>query len=328
MNRIKALVIDRVGNQVKAECRTIGSDELPAGDLLVRVAYSSLNYKDALACTEGGNIVKSYPFVPGIDLAGTVVSCDSGRFQAGDEVIVTGYGLGVSHYGGYAEYARIPSEWALKLPRELSLKEAMIYGTAGFTAALSVMELQISGVGPGDGPVLVTGASGGVGTMAVAMLAKLGYEVTASTGKTDMEEELIRLGAARVISREALIPERQRPLDTQRWAGAVDCVGGRTLAAILPSLQYGGAVAASGLTGGTELAATVFPFILRGVRLIGIDSVMVGMDKRIAVWAKLASAFKPAGLSDMAEEITLEELPARVPLMLGGQSRGRVVVKL
>lgn len=328
MNRIKALVIDRVGNQVKAGCRTIGSDELPAGDLLVRVAYSSLNYKDALACTESGNIVKSYPFVPGIDLAGTVVSCESGRFQAGDEVIVTGYGLGVSHYGGYAEYARMPSEWALKLPRELSFKEAMVYGTAGFTAALSVLELQDSGVGPGNGPVLVTGASGGVGTMAVAMLAKLGYEVTASTGKADMEEELIRLGAARVISREALIPERQRPLDTQRWAGAVDCVGGRTLAAILPSLQYGGAVAASGLTGGTELAATVFPFILRGIRLIGIDSVMVGMDKRIAVWDKLASEFKPARLLAMAEEITLEEVPTRVPLMLGGQSRGRVVVKL
>jgi acrylyl-CoA reductase (NADPH) len=295
---------------------------------LIKVRYSSMNYKDALACVPNGNIVKTYPFVPGIDLAGVVVSSEDGRFQNGDEVIVTSYELGVSHFGGFSQYARVPSAWAVRLPAGLSLKEAMILGTAGFTAALSVHELERAGLTPHAGPVLVTGASGGVGSVAVAILSKLGYEVTASTGKAEVRDELAGLGAAHVMPREELIPEKPRTLDKQRWAAAIDCVGGKTLSAILSSIRYGGAVAASGLTGGTELATTVFPFIIRGVKLIGIDSVYTPMNLRQRVWERLAVELKPAVLENMYTEISLEQVPDFVPTLLQGQSRGRVLVGL
>lgn len=328
MDSFKALVADREGDEVRIGTRMIWEQQLPEGELLIRVVYSGLNYKDALASIPNGNIVKEYPFVPGIDLAGIVVSSKDSRFPEGEEIIVTGYGLGVSHFGGYSEYARVPADWAVKLPAGLSLKEAMIFGTAGFTAAMSVQALQDGGVGPESGPVLVTGATGGVGTVSIAILAKLGYEVVASTGKTEAEDDLLRLGAARVIGREELIPEKPRALGRETWSGAVDCVGGKSLAAILSHVKYGGTVAASGLTGGSELETTVFPFILRGIRLIGIDSVQASMAARLRVWGLLASEYKPEGLASISTEIALEQIPAALSAILAGQSRGRVVVKL
>ncbi|WP_206424252.1 oxidoreductase [Cohnella candidum] len=324
----QALVVDKADGEFRIGVRTRTEGDLPEGDLLIQVAYSSLNYKDALACVPDGNIVKRYPFVPGIDLAGIVVESRDDRFENGDEVLVTGYELGVAHEGGFSQYARVPAAWAVKLPDGLSLKEAMIYGTAGFTAALSVNELRHSGVTPERGPVLVTGATGGVGSMAVAMLAKLGYEVEAVTGKLDMRGELLRLGAARIVERSELVPDPSRPLGKQRWGGAVDCVGGDLLAAVLGGIRYGGAVAASGLAGGSGLPATVFPFILRGVRLIGIDSVLAPMDVRLETWMRLASEFKPDRLDAMYTEISLEQVPECVSAMLAGQSRGRWLVKL
>ncbi|WP_424768502.1 oxidoreductase [Paenibacillus sp. sgz302251] len=328
MSSFKALMLHKINNEVTATVQRLELKDLPEGELLIQVKYSSVNYKDALATLAGGGIVRNYPFVPGIDLAGTVVSSEHKSFKPGDEILVTGYGLGVSHYGGYSEYAKVPAEWALKLPEGLSAKEAMILGTAGFTAGLSVLELQQNGVRPEDGPVLVTGATGGVGSVAAAIAAKLGYEVVASTGKPDMHENLLGLGVQRIVSREELLADSQRALGKQEWAGVIDCVGGRTLSAILSKVQYGGTVAASGLTGGSELAATVFPFIIRGVRLIGIDSVMAGMDKRLKVWELLAGAYKPLMLDSLCEEISLEQVVERVGVMLKGESRRRLVVKL
>ncbi|MDB4867315.1 MAG: quinone oxidoreductase [Cohnella sp.] len=324
----EALVVDKSGEDFSIGTRVMKLEDLPAGELLIQVIYSSVNYKDALACTPNGSIVKHYPFIPGIDLAGIVVESEDDRFRKGDEVVVTSYELGVGHFGGFSRYARVPASWAVKLPHGLSLKEAMILGTAGFTAALSVHELQQTGIRPESGPVLVTGATGGVGSVAVAILSKLGFEVVASTGKTELHEDLLTLGAARVISREELIPEKPRALDKQLWAAAVDCVGGKTLSAILSSIRYGGAVAASGLTGGTLLETTVFPFILRGVRLIGVDSVHTPMDTRKQVWDRLAAEWKPKTLERMYTEISLEQIPVVVPSLLQGQSRGRILVKV
>jgi acrylyl-CoA reductase (NADPH) len=328
MLSFKALVVEKIENEVLIQSRTLQWDDLPEGDLLIKVAYSSLNYKDALACSANGNIVKNYPFVPGIDLAGTIVTSGNHRFKEGDEVIVTGYGLGVTHFGGFSNYARIPAEWALKLPDHLSLREAMIIGTAGFTAALSILELEENGVGTAAGPILVTGATGGVGSMSVAILAKLGYQVVASTGKSEMSDYLLKLGASRVIMRAELIKDPIRALDKQLWAGAIDCVGGQILASLLPSIQYGGVVAISGMTGGAELTTSIFPFILRGIRLIGIDSVQTNMIRREKVWDKLASVYKPLLLESMAEEIALEQVVDYVPVIIAGKSRGRIVVKL
>nr|WP_313996766.1 oxidoreductase [uncultured Paenibacillus sp.] len=328
----QAIVVDRAGDNgngdVEPRIRTLEAADLPEGELLVRVSYSSVNYKDALACSANGNIVKTYPFVPGIDLAGVVEQSESPRFKPGDEVIVTGYGLGVSHFGGWSEYARIPADWAVPLPEGLSAKEAMMLGTAGFTAALSVVALEESGVLPNSGLVLVTGASGGVGSAAVAMLARLGYETVASTGKPDEAERLRELGARHILTREELVPAETKPLDKQLWAGAVDCVGGRTLSSILPRIRYSGAVAASGLTGGTALSATVLPFILRGVRLIGIDSVFIPMARRTDIWRQLAGRLKPDKPDALFREIPLGRVPEIVQPMLNGESRGRIVVKL
>jgi acrylyl-CoA reductase (NADPH) len=328
VDSLKALIVDKIDSGVVAELRTLTIDELPDGELLVKVAYSSINYKDALACIPNGNIVTTYPFIPGIDLAGIVITSQDDRFQQGDEILVTGYGLGVSHFGGYSEYARIPAEWAVKLPQGLSLKETMILGTAGFTAALSVHELQESGISPDKGPILVTGSTGGVGSLAVAILAKLGYEVVASTGKSEMKDYLLSLGATRVIPREELVPAQIRSLDKQLWAGVVDCVGGKSLTSILSSTQYSGAVAISGLTGGVEIATTVFPFIIRGIRLIGIDSVFAPMEKRLQIWRRLASEMKPDSLETICTEISLGQIPDVIPSILGGQSQGRTVVRL
>jgi acrylyl-CoA reductase (NADPH) len=324
----KALVVDAADGQFTVKTKQLNLSDLPEGELLIKVAYSSMNYKDALACIPNGQIVKSYPFVPGIDLAGTIVSSNNEQFHEGDEVLVTGYGLGVNHYGGFSQYARVPSEWTVKLPRGLSLREAMVLGTAGFTAALSIDKLQDNEIYPEKGPVLVTGATGGVGNLALAMLSKIGYEVIASTGKKEMHESLLQLGASRVISREALMPEQVRSLDKQLWAGAVDCVGGKALAYILSSIQAGGAVAVSGLTGGVELATTVLPFILRGIQLIGIDSVSTPMGKRLRIWERLGSELKPVFMENMITEIELEEVPDAVAAFLKGRSQGRIIIKL
>lgn len=328
VDSFKALVVNKDDNfTVKVSDLTLA--DLPDGDVLVKVVYSSINYKDSLATIPNGNIVKNYPFVPGIDLAGVVVSSSNPRFKEGDEVIATSYEIGVSHFGGYSEYARIPAEWIVPLPKGLTLKEAMIIGTAGFTAALSVLRLEENNVSPEKGKVLVTGATGGVGSFAVSILSTLGYQVEASTGKESEQEYLIKLGAASIVSRDEVFNGEIRALGKQKWAAAVDSVGGEPLASLLSQIQYGGSVAASGLTAGTKLPTTVFPFILRGVNLLGIDSVYCPMDTRLKVWERLATDFKPADLNEfIQQEVTLQQLPEVLPILLKGQARGRMIVKL
>lgn len=328
MGNFKALVVNKDDNAFTVDIQQLNLDDLPEGEVLIEVAYSSVNYKDGLAAIPDGKIVSTYPFVPGIDLAGTVVSSEDDRFKEGDQVIATSYEIGVTHYGGFSEYARIPADWIVPLPEGLTLKEAMTFGTAGFTAALSVQYLQDHGVKPEDGPVLVSGATGGVGSAAVSMLSKLGYEVVASTGKESEHDYLRSIGAKEIISREALQPEKIRPLDSQRWAGAVDPVGGKTLAYILSTTKYGGAVAVSGLTGGPNVPTTVFPFILRGVKLIGVDSVYCPMSIRQKLWQRLATDLKPEKLDQITHEITLEELPQALKDILQGKLTGRTIVKL
>lgn len=327
MGSFKALVVNKNDNDFTVNIETLNLNDLPEGEVLIEVAYSSVNYKDGLAAIPDGKIVSTYPFVPGIDLAGTVVSSEDSRFKEGDKVIATSYEIGVTHYGGFSEYARIPAEWIVPLPEGLTLKEAMTFGTAGFTAALSVQYLQDNSVKPDDGQVLVSGATGGVGSAAVSMLSKLGYEVVASTGKESEHEYLKSIGAKEIISREDLLPEKIRPLDKQRWAGAVDPVGGKTLAYILSTTKYGGTVAVSGLTGGPNVPTTVFPFILRGVKLIGVDSVYCPMPVRQKLWQRLASDLKPEKLDTITREITLEELPQALKDILQGKLTGRTIVK-
>ena len=329
MTNFSALVVDQVEEDVQVDIKKLTEDDLPEGDILIRVHYSSVNYKDGLASIPDGNIVKSYPFVPGIDLAGTIVSSKSEQFSEGEEVLITGYDLGVTHYGGFSEYARVPEEWVVRLPKNLSLKEAMAYGTAGFTAALSVYRLEEHGLSPDRGSILVTGATGGVGSLAVSILAKRGYDVVASTGKETEHDYLKKLGAKDVIDRKELQPEKIRPLNRQLWAGAVDPVGGKILAHVLSSIKYGGAVAVSGLTGGVQLPASVFPFILRGVNLLGVDSVFCPMDLRVKLWDKMANEYKPDHLTnDISKEISLEELPELLAHTVKGKSKGRNVVKM
>ncbi|MFS0777249.1 acryloyl-CoA reductase [Neobacillus sp. 3P2-tot-E-2] len=324
----KALVVDKTESDFTIGINNISINDLPAGEVLIKVAYSSINYKDGLASIPEGKIVRSYPFVPGIDLAGVVVSSEDPRYREGDQVIATSYEIGVSHYGGYSEYARIPADWIVPLPENLSLKEAMIYGTAGLTAALSVQRLEENGLTPEKGKVLVTGATGGVGSIAVAILAKRGYDVVASTGKENEHDYLHTLGAKEVVSREEVYNGKAKALDKQVWAGAVDPVGGESLAAILSKIHYNGSVAVSGLTGGGNVPTTVFPFILRGINLLGIDSVYCPMEVRKPLWKRMASDFKPEVLESISKEISLEELPQTLPLILQGRAKGRFIVKM
>lgn len=310
------------------ELKSLAVEDLPKGEVTVRVAYSSVNYKDGMVAI-WNRMVSSYPHIPGIDLSGTVEHSDDPRFKQGDLVIVTSYGLGVSHYGGFSELARVPADWVVPLPDGLTLREAMIMGTAGFTAALSVMRLEENGLRPDKGHVLVAGASGGVGSVAVDILAKRGYKVTASTGKTNEHSYLQELGAAHVIHRDEVIDTNNKFVRKPQWAGAVDPVGGTTLQYILSTLQYGGSVATSGLTGGLEVATSVYPFILRGVNWLGIDSVECPMDVRLQVWVRLGSDLKPRKLNDdMVNEITLEQLPTVLNRILEGKVRGRTIVKM
>lgn len=326
--KFKALVVNNE-EQFTVDVKELSFNDLPEGDVLLKVEYSSINYKDSLAAIPDGNIVKSYPFVPGIDLAGTVISSENPQFKEGDKVIATSYEIGVSHFGGYSEYARIPSEWLVPLPEGLSLKEAMVIGTAGFTAALSVQRLEENNVTPDKGKVLVTGSTGGVGSFAVSILSKRGYEVEASTGKESQHGFLKSLGATSIVPREEVYDGKVRALGKQKWAAAVDPVGGEPLASLLSQIHYGGSVAVSGLTAGTKLPSTVFPFILRGVNLLGIDSVYCPMDRRLKVWNRLATDFKPDNLEQLIQqEITLEQLPEALPTLLKGQAKGRTIVKL
>ncbi|WP_238649628.1 acryloyl-CoA reductase [Paenibacillus piscarius] len=327
-NSFQALVVNNT-EPFSVEIKPLSLEELPAGEVLIKVAYSSVNYKDGLASIPNGNIVRTYPFIPGIDLSGTVVSSADSRFKEGQPVIATSYGIGVSHFGGFSEYARIPADWIVPLPEGLTLREAMIYGTAGFTAALSVQVLEAQGMAPDKGKVLVTGATGGVGGAATAILSKLSYTVTASTGRTEEAGYLQALGASEVISREEAGGSNGKPLDKQLWQAAVDSVGGAPLAAVLSRITYGGAVAASGLTAGTAVPTTVLPFILRGVSLLGIDSVSCPMDKRAPLWQRMAGDMKPAALDLLVDrEIMLDALPAALEDILRSNTRGRVLVRL
>lgn len=303
-------------------------DDLPEGDLLVRVKYSSLNFKDALSCVGNKGVTRNYPHTPGIDAVGEVASCADGRFEVGQQVLVTGFDLGMNTAGGFGQYIRIPSDWAMPLPAGLSPRESMINGTAGLTAGLSVQGLLDGGVSPDQGEILVTGATGGVGSLAVAILAKAGFKVVASTGKEEQHPFLLGLGASEVISRDAVTEKAERPMLSERWAGVVDCVGGLTLSAALKATQYGGTVTCCGLVGSPELQTTVFPFILRGVSLLGIDSVECPMRRRNQVWAKLGGEWKTEKLDDLAEEIGLDGVEEKVGEMLKGKVHGRVVVNL
>jgi acrylyl-CoA reductase (NADPH) len=327
--QFKSLVVDRTpGKQFVREIRERNIDDLPPGDLVVRVRYSSLNYKDALSATGHPGVTRQFPHTPGIDAAGEVVSCENGSFKPGEKVIVTGNDLGMETDGGWGQYIRIPSKWAVRLPVGLTLLEGMILGTAGFTAALSVLKLERAGVKPSDGDILVTGATGGVGSIAVSILARAGYRVVAATGKSSDEAFLHKLGAVGIISREQVTAGSERPMMKERWAGVVDVVGGETLAAAVKSTCYGGAVTCCGLVGSTDLPINVYPFILRGVSLIGIDSANCPADTRLRVWHKLAGEWKPGRLAEMAMEVPLEGVEEKIQTILQGGIRGRVVVKL
>lgn len=300
------------------------------GEVLVAVEYSCVNYKDGLAGSSTGRVARIDPLIPGVDLAGTVLESSAPDVAVGDRVIVHGYDIGVAHHGGYSTHARARADWVVPMPSGLDSRTAMLVGTAGFTAALSVAALENAGLRPGDGDVLVTGATGGVGSMAVGMLAARGHRVVASSGKPEAADWLRQLGAAEVIGRDETSAESPKPLERERWAGAVDCVGGATLAYALRTMRYGGSVAASGLTGGSALSTTVMPFILRGVNLLGIDSVQTPIGYRREVWSRIASDLRPAWLDDTSlvgtEIVGLDGVPAEMDRILTGGMRGRVLV--
>ena len=329
---VRALVATKGEDAVRLAVTDVAWSELgsgPEADVTVEVSWSGVNYKDALATRLDGRVARISPLIPGIDLAGTVVDPGSSGLSSGDAVVVHGYDLGVAHHGGFARYAKVPAAWVVPLPEGLSQRQAMILGTAGFTAALSVHQLESAGgLVRGDGPVLVTGATGGVGSVAVAVLAARGYPVTASTGKAEAAGWLRSLGAAEVVGREETTPSG-RPLDKERWAAAVDCVGGDTLAYVLATLRTHAAVAASGNTGGASLSTTVFPFILRGVALLGVDSAQCPMPLRVEIWRRMAGDLRVPDLEAIvADEVGLDGLPGALERVLAGANRGRTLVDL
>ncbi len=322
----RAMVVEEAAEKKYVrEIRERSLDDLPAGEVLIRVQYSSLNYKDALSATGNKGVTRNYPHTPGIDAAGDVVESASADFRPGDAVLVTGYDLGMNTSGGFGQYIRVPAVWVVKLPAGLTLRESMAYGTAGFTAALSVYRLRDYGVNPDQGSILVTGATGGVGSLAVAILTRAGYDVTAATGKPAEKEFLISLGAKEVVSRGEVDDTSGRPLLKTKWPGVIDTVGGNILSTALRSTQYLGCVTCCGLVASPELQTTVFPFILRGVSLLGIDSVNCPMPLRQQIWGRLADDWKP-NLDQLSFEITLEELNARIDDILQGKLKGRTIV--
>ena len=322
-----ALVAARDGEAVTREVRTLTVDDLGEGDAVVKVEWSGINFKDGLASTANGKVARIDPIIPGVDLAGVVVEPGASGLDVGASVIVHGYDLGVAHHGGFSQFARVPSSWIVPLPAGLTTRHAMAIGTAGFTAALSVHALEQHGLTPDAGPVLVTGATGGVGSVAVGILAERGYEVAASSGKPEAATFLKELGASEVLGRDETSGPG-KPLERERWAGAVDCVGASTLPYILRTLKYGGAVAASGNTGGISLESTVFPFILRGVALLGIDSVQMPLEQRRDVWQRVATDLRPRGLDSIGtREVSLAELPDALDAVLAGANTGRTLVR-
>jgi acrylyl-CoA reductase (NADPH) len=326
MSDFKALLLEAADGKVTARVARVDEGALPPGEVTVAVRYSTLNYKDGMVVKGIGRLVRTYPHVPGIDFAGTVERSESPAFKPGDAVILTGWRVGELRWGGYAEKARVKAAELVPLPHGMSLKHAMAVGTAGFTAMLAVLALEDHGLVPGAGEVLVTGAAGGLGSVAVALLHRLGHRVVASTGRPETHDYLKRLGADSFIDRAELAKPPERPLQAERWAGAVDAVGSTTLAQVLTQLRYGASVAACGLAGGNDLPASVVPFLLRGVNLLGIDSVMCPMPRRLTAWARLARDLAPDTLEAMTETVGLADVPGLAERILAGNVRGRVVV--
>ncbi|MCP5304225.1 MAG: oxidoreductase [Chromatiaceae bacterium] len=325
--QFKALVLNEEDGKTISQIRRLSTDDLPQGDVLLAVEYSSLNYKDGLAITGKGKIVRAWPMVPGIDLAGRVLESASADYAPGDPVVLTGWGVGEKYWGGYSQRQRVQSQWLVPLPQGLDTRSAMVIGTAGFTAMLCVMALEESGVAPGDGSVLVTGASGGVGSVAVALLSKLGYRVAAVSGKPEAADYLRNLGAQEILSREEMsVPPR--PLEGQRWDGAIDTVGGVMLARVLAETRYNGCVAACGLAGGADLPTTVMPFILRNVTLRGVDSVQCPGPRRRTAWERLARDLPHGALDAMTRVAGLDALPGLAEQITEGAIRGRVLIDL
>lgn len=323
----RALVVEKDDEgKTHGAVQTLDEAQLPQGDVTVAVEYSTVNYKDGLCLGPGGGLVRSYPHVPGIDFAGVVEASDDPRYAPGDKVVLTGWRVGEVHWGGYAERARVKADWLVPLPDGLSPRAAMAVGTAGFTAMLAVMALEDHGLKPGAGEVLVTGAAGGVGSVATAILAHIGHEVAAVTGRPDQESYLKGLGATRIVPRADLAETVKRPLEAETWAGCVDAVGGAMLARVLGQMKYGASVAAVGLAGGAALPATVIPFLLRGVNLLGIDSVMQPHDSRLRAWERIARDLPMDKLEAMIAPAGLEDLPRLGAAILKGEVRGRVVV--
>ena len=322
-----ALIVNKDDEgKTSASVGQIGLDDLPEGDVVVAVDYSTVNYKDGLCIGPGGGLVRNYPHVPGIDFAGTVETSNDPRYAAGDKVVLTGWRVGEMHWGGYAQKARVKADWLVPLPSGLTTRQAMAVGTAGFTAMLAVMALQDHGMKPDQGPVLVTGAAGGVGSVATAILSHLGFEVAAVTGRPDTADYLKSLGATQIVARDEINETVKRPLESENWAGCVDAVGGPMLARVLGQMKYGASVAAVGLAGGSNLPATVIPFLLRGVNLLGIDSVMQPYDNRLRAWERIATDLPMDKLEAMIHPATLGDLPKLGADILKGQVKGRVVV--
>jgi acrylyl-CoA reductase (NADPH) len=328
MATFRAFVLHEEGGKVVPRTEAVDEAQLPPGDVIVAVEYSTLNYKDGMIVQGIGRLVRTYPHIPGIDFAGTVERSESPEFAPGDPVILTGWRVGETQWGGYAEKARVKAAYLVRRPEGLSARQAMAIGTAGLTAMLAIIALERHGLRPGAGDVLVTGAAGGVGGIAVALLSRLGYRVVASTGRPELRDYLTGLGAADVIDRAALAAKPSRPLDSERWAGAIDAVGGTTLATILTQLNYRAAVAACGLAGGSELPATVIPLLLRGVSLLGIDSVMCPREERIGAWQRLARDLPLDRLERMTRTVPLSALAEAAPRILRGEVRGRTVVDI
>lgn len=329
MQTFRALVVDKAGDGVSLELAEWTPDQLMAGNVTIGVEYSSINYKDGLAVGADGRVIRNYPLIPGIDLAGEVIESTDSAVTVGSKVIVHGYDTGVAHHGGYSELARVPAGWVVPLPTGLTTRQAMALGTAGFTAGLSVARLEAAGLTPASGPVLVTGASGGVGSTAVDILAARGYTVAASTGSADAHAYLRALGASEIVDRAETSAASTRPLERGRWAGAVDAVGGSTLAYLLRTMNYGGSIAISGNAGGVEYTSTVFPFILRAVNILGIDSVMLPIQERIALWQRLATDLRPPHLDDsITSEVTLDDAPEVLARIVDGGVQGRTVVRV
>ncbi|MCO4312749.1 acrylyl-CoA reductase (NADPH) [Pectobacterium versatile] len=324
---MQALVLEQSDGLTHAQIREIDAEQLPAGDVTVDISWSGINYKDALAITGKGKIIRNFPMVPGIDFVGTVRHSDSDRFSVGQPVILTGWGVGENHWGGLAQQARVKSDWLVPLPASLDARKAMILGTAGFTAMLCVMALEDGGITPESGDIIVTGASGGVGSTAVALLAELGYQVTAVSGRADNTDYLKKLGAKQVLDRSEFSGS-PRPLEKQRWAGAVDTVGDNVLATLLAQMDYNATVAACGLAGGIALPTTVMPFILRNVRLQGVDSVMAPLARRQQAWERLAAILPESFYQQVTQEIGLEDVPAVAVALLENKVTGRTLVKI